>query len=90
MATIKQITIEYGYTYNLGNHNSIRPAATFTAELVKGDDVEVVTKTLQDQARAAVETEIDATLKLQGKAPHFEQLRNGARLSGMDEIEVPF
>lgn len=90
MATIKTITIEYGYAFNLGNYSSVRPAVTLTAELTEGDDVEAVTKTLQDQARTAVETEIDATLKLQGKAPHFEQLRNNTRLSGLDEVEVPF
>ncbi len=90
MATIKQITIEYGYTFNLGNYSSVRPAVTFMAELTEGDDVEAVTKTLQDKVRTAVEAEIDAAIKLQGKAPHFEQLRNNARLEGIDEIEVPF
>lgn len=90
MATIKTITIEYGYTFNLGNYNSVRPAVTLTADLTEGENVEVVTKTLQDQARAEVEAEIDATLELQGRVPHFKQLRNSARLSGLDEVEVPF
>jgi hypothetical protein len=88
MATIKQITIEYGYTFNLGNYNSIRPAVTLTADLVEGENVETVTRALQDQARTPVETEIDAALKLQGRAPYFEQLRNNARLPINDE--VPF
>lgn len=80
MAIIKQITIEYGYTFNLGNYSSVRPAVTFTADLAEGENVEAVTRALQDQARTAVEAEIDAALKLQGKALHFEQLRNNARL----------
>lgn len=80
MSTIKQITIEYGYTFNLGNYSSVRPAVTFTAELAAGDEPKLVTEFLQEQARAAVEKEIDATLELQGKAPYFKQLRNSARL----------
>lgn len=90
MATIKTITIEYTYTFNLGNYSSVRPAVTLTADLTEGENVEAVTKTLQDQARAEVEKEIDLTLTQQGRQPHFYQLQNNARLSGLDEIEVPF
>lgn len=90
MATIKTITIEYGYTFNLGNYSSVRPAVTITAELTEGDDVKAVTADLQDQARLEVENEIDTALTEQGRASHFAQLRNKAKAPGIDEIDVPF
>lgn len=89
MATIKTITIEYQLTFNLGNYSSVRPSVAITAELAEGENVEAVTQSLQDQARQEVENEIDRTLTQQGRAPHFEQLRNKAKAPA-DEIEVPF
>lgn len=81
MVTIKQITIEYGYTFNLGNYSSVRPVVTLTADLAEGDEPDLVVLDLQEQARLAVEDEIDAALTLQGKPPYFKSLRNGDRLS---------
>ena len=79
MPSIKQITIEYGYTFNLGNSSSVRPTVTLTADLTEDDAPDEVILDLQEQARLAVEDEIDATLIRGGRAPHFKQLRAGAR-----------
>ena len=88
MATIKAITIEYSYTFNLGNYSSVRPVATFTAELADGDEVTAVTEMLQDDARAAVESEIDRTLEQAGRAPHFRQIASGAKPPADDELPI--
>lgn len=80
MATIKTITIEYGYTFNLGNYSSVRPAASFTVELAEGDDVENAVAWLQKKARRAVHDEIDLELMRRGQRP-FGQLA---------EDDVPF
>ncbi len=86
MATIKTITIEYGYTFNLGNYSSVRPMVALTAELSEGDNWAGKVYELQAEARLFVENEIDGVLKQSGKAPYFEQLRNGAKAPD----EVPF
>lgn len=79
MATIKTITIEYGYTFNLGNYSSVRPACTLTAELAEGDNPQIITAYLRNEARLNVEDEIDTLLMQSGRAPHFKQLKEGAR-----------
>ena len=79
MATIKTITIEYGYTFNLGNYSSCRPAVTLAAELVDGENLEQVAIQLQTTARVLVENEIDGTLRQSGRAPHFKQLRESPK-----------
>ena len=86
MATIKTITIEYSYTFHLGNYSSCRPAVTLTAELADGDDFEDEVLDLQNYARIVVEEEIDDVLVQSGKAPHFKQLRESPK----DPYEVAF
>lgn len=71
MPQIKTITIEYTYTYNLGNYSSVKPAMTITAELAEGDDREQVALDLRNQARYEVQTEIDLALIREGRQPHF-------------------
>ena len=79
MATIKTITIEYGYTFNLGNYSSCRPAVTLTVELAVSDNWASKVYELQAEARLFVENEIDAILMQSGKAPHFKQLRESPK-----------
>ena len=79
MATIKTITIEYGYTFNLGNYSSCRPGVTLTAELPVSDNWASKVYELQAEARLFVENEIDAILMQSGKAPHFKQLRESPK-----------
>jgi hypothetical protein len=79
MATIKTITVEYGYTFNLGNYQSCRPVVTITAELSKSDNWAGKVYELQAEARLFVENEIDAVLMQTGKAPHFKQLRESPK-----------
>jgi hypothetical protein len=86
MTTIKTITIEYGYTFNLGNYSNVRPIVTLTAELADGDVPDIVIQTLQDKARREVENQIDFVLRQANKAPHFEQLRAGA----VGDSDMPF
>ena len=78
MATIKTITIEYGYTFNLGNYSSCRPAVTLTAEL-GDDDYDSTVIWLQNEARRLVEDEIDAVLVQSGRGRHFKQLRESPK-----------
>ena len=79
MATIKTITIEYGYTFNLGNYSSCRPAVTLTAELAEDENPYDAIGRLQGDARLLVEDEIDAVLAQSGRAPHFKQLRESPK-----------
>lgn len=78
MATVKTITIEYTYTFNLGNYSSVKPAVTITAELAEGDNVEQVSHALRTQARVEAQTEIDLALMANGKQPYFHQLKAAA------------
>ena len=79
MATIKTITIEYGYTFNLGNYSSCRPAVTLTAELDEGENPYDAIGRLQGDARLLVEDEIDDVLVQSGRVPHFKQLRESPK-----------
>lgn len=71
MATFKTITIEYAYTFNLGNYSNVRPAVALTVELADGDNVVETVKALQTEARAYVEGEIDRALIRHDQRPHF-------------------
>lgn len=86
MATVKTITVEYAYTFNLGNYSSVKPAVTITAELAEGDNVEQVTHTLRNQARVEVQSEIDLALIKEGRQPYFHQLKAAAPV----QEEPPF
>jgi hypothetical protein len=71
MATIKTITIEYGFTVGLSNYSSARAGIAFTAELAKGESPEDVIAALQDKAREIVHEEADRALVQDGKRPRF-------------------
>ena len=75
MATIKTVTIEYSYTFNLGNYSSVRPSVSLTAELVEGADVNDVIATLQEDAEDHVKGTIDAELLARGVQPYFATRR---------------
>ena len=74
MAIFKTITIEYGFTFDLGNYNSVRSAAAFTVELDEGELVIDVVAALQEKARREVHTEIDRTLEQTGHVPYFQEI----------------
>lgn len=86
MATFKTITIEYSYTFNLGNYSSVRPVAALTVELAEGESAVDVVAALQEKAREVVHGEIDRALEQAGRAPHFRQLAGGAKPPADDEL----
>lgn len=90
MPTIKQITVEYTCTYNLGNYSSVKPTVTITAELSEDDDPELVILDLQEQARQAVHEEIDAALVANGRLAQFKRAEPKQEASTNIKDEVPF
>lgn len=92
MPQIKQITVEYAYTFNLGNYSNVKPTVTLTAELSEGDDPELVILDLQKQARLAVQEEIDATLIANGRLAQFKRVEVKAKeeAPAKTEDEAPF
>jgi hypothetical protein len=84
MATIKQITIEYGLTFSYGK-TYVKPTVGFTVELAEGDRAEEVIAVTQEKARRLVHEEIDRALVLDGQEPRF-----GAMVKADPEDTVPF
>lgn len=72
---IKTVTIEYSYTFNLGNYSNVKQAISLTAELAEGDDPEQVTHLLRTQARVEAQTEIDLALVANGRQPYFYPIK---------------
>jgi hypothetical protein len=74
MATLRQITIEYQHTSGLYNYSSVRSGVSFTVDVAEGENVEVLIKCLQEQARAVVHEEIDRSLVEDGRKPKFKRV----------------
>lgn len=72
---IKQITVTYSYTFNLGNYSSIRPEVSLTADLAEGDEPEQARRELLQTAQAQVEESIDHELIRLNRHPHFDPER---------------
>jgi len=68
---IKNVTVKYGLTYNLGDYNNVRPEVVLSAELAANEDPAAALTLLEDRARARVEAMVDEALERLDEAPFF-------------------
>lgn len=68
---ITEITVTYQETANLGNYSNVKPMVTLRATIESGDTPEIMQLVLLDQARKAVQDQIDQALEQDGQAPKY-------------------